>query len=40
MATTKVEVDQKTNDLLLSYIAENCNDEKLHFGEYLIAKTN
>ena len=36
--TVKYEVYQKTNDLLLSYIADNWSHEKLQVGEYLIAK--
>lgn len=36
--TVKYEVYQKTNDLLLQYIADNWNHEKLKVGEYLIAK--
>ena len=36
--TVKYEVYQKTSDLLLSYIADNWLNEKLHLGEYLISK--
>lgn len=36
--TIKYEVYQKTNDLLLSYIADNWSHEKLQVGEYLVAK--
>lgn len=36
--TVKYEVYQKTNDLLLSYIADNWSHEKLQVGEYLVAK--
>jgi hypothetical protein len=36
--TVKSEVYQKTNDLLLSYIADNWTHEKLQVGEYLVAK--
>ena len=37
--TIKFEVYQKTNDLLLQYVADNWNHDKLKVGEYLIAKT-
>lgn len=36
--TVKYEVYQKSNDLLLQYIADNWNHEKLRVGEYLITK--
>jgi hypothetical protein len=36
--TFKYEVYQKSNDLLLQYIADNWTHEKLQVGEYLIAK--
>ena len=36
--TTKYQIYQKTNDLLLSYIAENWHNERLQVGEYLISK--
>lgn len=38
--TTKFEVYQKTNDLLLQYVAEYWNHDKLHVGEYLITKAS
>lgn len=38
--TLKYEVYQKTSDLLLQYIADNWNHEKLQVGEYLISKAS
>lgn len=38
--TGKSSVYQKTNDLLLKYIAENWIKDKVHLGEYLIQKAS